>query len=122
LFGPWGSFDCVKIVVRCVDEDDTSFIVPKVQFSGCTLVFPTHDVSYKSIEDSYYVFCASFGILEFYGRPYSMWLFSNIRNWYLDIQFLTQESGFEFLIVQIILDMWNSPILQILLVVWEGKD
>lgn len=31
LFGPWGSFDYVKIVVRYVDEDDISFYVPKVQ-------------------------------------------------------------------------------------------
>ncbi len=30
LFGPWESFDYVKIVVRYVDENDTSFYVPKI--------------------------------------------------------------------------------------------
>jgi len=33
LFGSW-SFDYVEIVVKCVDEDDTSFLVPKFQVWG----------------------------------------------------------------------------------------
>jgi hypothetical protein len=31
LFGPWGSFVCVEIVVRYVNEDVISFIILKIQ-------------------------------------------------------------------------------------------
>jgi hypothetical protein len=29
-FGPWGIFKYVKVIVRCVDEDGTSFSVLKI--------------------------------------------------------------------------------------------
>jgi len=41
LFSPWGSFDCVKDVIRVVDEDDTSCVVPKVQVWACKPMFPS---------------------------------------------------------------------------------
>jgi hypothetical protein len=31
FFAPWGSFECVEVVVRYVDDDDTSFLVLEVQ-------------------------------------------------------------------------------------------
>jgi hypothetical protein len=31
LFVAWGSLNCVEVVVKYVDEDDTSFIVLEVQ-------------------------------------------------------------------------------------------
>ncbi len=73
--------------MRYVDEDDISFVVLEVQVWGCTFMFPSCDVSYRSIEDFDHIPSASSKILEFDGRLDRMWLFPNTRKWYLDSQF-----------------------------------
>jgi hypothetical protein len=35
LFGPWASFNCAKVVVRYVDENEISFNILEVQVLGC---------------------------------------------------------------------------------------
>jgi hypothetical protein len=51
-------------IIRVVDEDDTSCVVPKVQVWACKPMFPSPDFPYKSIDDFDYVHGTSFGILE----------------------------------------------------------
>jgi hypothetical protein len=52
-------------------------------------MFPSCDVSYRSIEKFDYIPSASFKILGFDVRLDCMWLFPNTRKWYLESQFLT---------------------------------
>ncbi len=52
LFGPWGSFDYAKVVVKYVHEDGISFNVLEVEVWSYKPVSPFHDLSYSSIEDS----------------------------------------------------------------------
>ncbi len=47
---------CVNVVMTYVDEDDTSCMVIEVQIRDYKFMFPSHDTSYKSMEDSNYVF------------------------------------------------------------------
>lgn len=82
LFGPWGSFDCAKPMVKYVNEDDISFAIPKVQVWSCILMFPSNLMfPYKPIEDFQYIPNMSLGIPKFDGRLNSMWLSLNIGKW-----------------------------------------
>jgi hypothetical protein len=44
LFSSLGSFDCVETMVRYVNENDISFIVPKVLVWCCTPMSPSCEV------------------------------------------------------------------------------
>jgi hypothetical protein len=82
LFGPWGSFDYAKAMVRYVNEDDTSIAIPQIQGWGCIFMSPSNLMfPYMPIEDFNYILSMSLGIPKFDGRLNSMWLFLNIGKW-----------------------------------------
>jgi hypothetical protein len=62
-----------------INEDDTSCMVIEVQIRDYKFMFPSHDTSYKSIEDSNYVFGMSFGIDVFNGKLDKMCLSLNFQ-------------------------------------------
>jgi hypothetical protein len=61
-----------------IDEDDTHVFI-EVQIRDYKFMFPSHDTSYKSIEDSNYVFGMSFGIDVVNGKLDNMCLQLNSK-------------------------------------------
>jgi hypothetical protein len=106
LFGSWGVlWVCVNVVMTYIDQDDTSFMVIEFQIRDDKFMFASHDTSYKSIEDSNYVFGMSSRIDIFNGKFYNMCLSLNCKKWYLDSQLPVQELGLEFPNVQAMKDL-----------------
>jgi len=69
-------------MVRYVNEDDTSFAIPKVQVCNCILhVSIESNVPYKPTKDFNYILSMSLGIPKFASRLNSMWLSLNIGKW-----------------------------------------
>lgn len=64
LFGPWASFNCAKVVVKYVNDNEFSFNILEVQVWGCKHVSMSHYLSYRSIEDSDYVHGTLLGFLS----------------------------------------------------------
>jgi hypothetical protein len=62
-----------EFVFKYINEDDIHFQVP-VWVWDYKLVFPSHDLSYKSIEDFNYALGLSSRNVELNGKVDNMWL------------------------------------------------
>jgi len=94
-------------------------------------MFPSHDLSYRFVEDFDYVFNTFSKISKSDVRLENMWLSFNISKWAFSFQCPTQKLRLEFPNVWVMEDFlykelfidnkWNFPNIQIPLIVWKGK-